>query len=129
MFSELIDWPIASERLKWEARHVLRDLPGGPHLLFRIRLTGAHFPERGAEAFVRVGRIRSRFVEIASDGLSLTAYFDQPPPSEGIVEMGYGHRVFLRCARPFDLGLGGRLQRALLPPGVRNLDVFAHLLD
>ena len=129
MFSELIEWPIVSNRLKWDACLVLRDLPGGPHLLFRIRLTGTHFAERGAETFVRVGRIRSRFAEIASDGLSLTAYFDQPPPIEGIVEMGYGHKVYLRCPRPFDIGLGRRLQRALLPPGVRNLDALMHLLD
>ena len=55
MFNELIDWPIESDRLHWQASHVLRDLHGGVQLLFRLTLTGTHFPERGAEPFMSVG--------------------------------------------------------------------------
>ena len=46
MFNELIDWPIESDRLHWQARHVLRELHGEVQLLFRLTLTGTHFPER-----------------------------------------------------------------------------------
>ena len=129
MFNELIAWPITSDRLQWRGRQVVKEMGEEVYLLFRVNLTGTYFAERSAEAFVQIGRVRSRFVEIAPEGLGVNAYFDQPPPDEGIVEFGYGHTVFLRCARPFDLRDGDRLQRARLPRDVRNLERFAPWLD
>lgn len=128
MFNELIDWPITSDRLQWQGRHVLRDLEGEVQLLFRLTLSGTHFPERGAEPFMRVGGLRSRFVRISADGLTADGYFDHPPPTEGPVEFGYGHRVLLRCRRGFHRPDVGLLRRALLPPNVRNVERFAGLL-
>ena len=129
MFSELIAWPITSERIQWHGRHVLKELGGDNHFFLRVTLTGTYFAERSAEAFVQIGRLRSRFVEITPDGLSVNAYFDRPPDEEGIIEFGYAYTVFLRCGRRFDLRDAIRLQRALLPQGVRNLERFAGLLD
>jgi hypothetical protein len=129
MFEDLIEWPIVSDRLRWEGKQVLRDLVGGPHILFRLKLSGTYFPERSSEAFVRIGKVRSRFVRIASDALSVNAYFDQPPPSEGVIEFGYAQDVRLRCARRFESATIGRLSRALLPPNVRNLERFAGELE
>ena len=128
MFEELIDWPITTDRLRWQGRYVLKDIDREVHVFFRLTITGTHFVERGAEAFVRIGRVRSRFVSIASDGLTATAYFDQPPADEGIVEFGYAHTVLLRCARRFDSREVWLLRRALLPGNVRNLDRFAAMM-
>jgi hypothetical protein len=129
MFEDLIAWPITSNRLEWEGKQVLRDLAGEPHLLFRLRISGAFFRERSAEPFVQIGKLRSRFVRIAPDGQSADAYFDQPPPSEAVVEFGYDHQVYLRLDRGFDIRHTIRLKRALLPANVRNVDRFANLLD
>lgn len=129
LFNDLIDWPITSDRLQWEGRLVLRDLNNVPHLFFRLTLSGTFFAERSSEAFAQIGNVRSRFVQIAPDGLSVNAYFDQFPPFEGIVEFGYAYQVFLRCARRFDIGIVIHLIRPLLPPNVQNLDRFAKLLD
>ena len=129
MFNELIDWPITSDRLHWEGRQVLRDLDAEPHLLFRLTLSGTHFPERSAEAFMQVGGHRSLFVTITPDGLVAHGYFDHPPPAVGPIEFGYGHRVLLRCRRGFDLRDVGLLKKALLPPNVRNLERFAGMVQ
>jgi hypothetical protein len=128
MFEELIQWPITSDGLQWHGRYVLRDLEGEPHILFRLTLTGTHFPARAAEPFIQIGRLRSRFVRIASDGLSASGYFDHPPSSQGIVEFGYAHTIFLRCRREFDLREVEVLRRSLLPGDVRNVDRFAQVL-
>jgi hypothetical protein len=129
MFEDLIEWPLVSDRLRWEGKQVLRDIGGEPFLLFRLRLTGTYFPERGAEPFVRIGRLRSRFVRIAEDGQTADAYFDEPPPEEGMVEFGYAAQVYLRCRRPFIDGAGERLRRASMPANVRNLERFAKVLE
>ena len=129
MFNELIQWPITTDRLQWQGRHVLQDLEGEPHFLFRLTLTGTFFPERGAEPFMQIGHLRSRFVRIAPDGLSAIGYFDHPPPTQGVVEFGFAQTVFLRCLRGFDLREVGLLRRALLPGNVRNLDRFAAMVE
>jgi hypothetical protein len=129
LFNDLIDWPIVSDRLQWEGKQVLRDLAGEPHIFFRLKLSGTFFPERSSEPFVQIGKLRSRFVRIAPDGLSANAYFDQSPPSGGVVEFGYGSQVYLRCSRRFESGNIARLNRALLPANVRNLDRFAQALE
>lgn len=128
MFEELIHWPITSDRLQWHGRYVLRDLEGEPHILFRLTLTGTHFRERAAEPFIQISRLRSRFVRIAFDGLGASGYFDHPPPSQGIVEFGYAHTIFLRCRREFDVREVEVLRRTLLPGNVRNVDRFEQVL-
>lgn len=129
LFNDLIAWPITSDRLQWEGRLVLRDWHSLPHLFFRLKLTGTFFAERSSEAFAQIGNVRSRFVQIAPDGLSVNAYFDQLPPFDGIVEFGYAYQVFLRFPRPFNIGIVHHLTWALLPPNVPNLERFAKLLD
>jgi hypothetical protein len=114
---------------RYRTRHLDDSTRRLAHFLFRLTLTGTHFPERGAEPFVRIGELRSRFVEIAPDGLSANAYFDTPPGTEGVVEFGYDQTVLLRCARRFDIRAVGRLRKALLPAHVRNLDRFAAMLE
>ena len=128
MFTDLIDWPLTSDRLQWQGKQVLRDVHNEPHLLFRLRLNGTHFDERAEEAFMNVGGLRSRFVEISSDGLTADGYFDHPPPLFGDVEFGYGHQVLLRTYRGFHRPDVPLLKRALLPPNVQNLDRFEAFL-
>ena len=102
MFMDLVDFPIESERLRWEARLVVHDLNQEPHLLMRVKLTGTHFPQRALEPFVVVGKAHSRFVTISDDGLSACAYFDEQLPKGGRIEFGYGTDVLLRFPRAFD---------------------------
>lgn len=102
MFTDLIQFPIQSERLQWEARQVMRDLDYIPHLLLRLKLTGTHFPQRALEPFVKVGEVRSRFVTISDDGLNANAYFDQSLTQGCKVEFGYGQDILLRFPRSFN---------------------------
>lgn len=90
MFTDLIDYPIETDRIDYEARHVLRDLDETPHLLTRLELTGTEFPRRALEPYVRVGDVESRFVRISDDGTTARAYFDQPLADDGTIEIGYG---------------------------------------
>ncbi len=90
----------------------------------RIRLTGTHFPQRALEPFVVVGKVRSRFVEIADDGLSANAYFDRPPPQRGRIEFGYGEDILLRFPRAFDKGVAKLLDAERLPKKTRFVDRF-----
>jgi len=128
MFQDLIDWPLTSDRLQWQGKQVLRELRNEPHLFCRIRITGTHFEQRGLEAFMNVGSLRSRFVEISADGLTADGYFDHPPPIVGDVEFGYGHTVLLRCRRGFNRPDMKLLRRALMPPNVQNLERFESFL-
>ncbi|MBI1786501.1 MAG: hypothetical protein HYR60_02980 [Acidobacteria bacterium] len=117
---DLVEYPIQSAKLQWEARQVLRDLHEIPHLLLRIKVTGTHFPRRALEAFVSIGEVRSRFVEIGPDGLSASAYFDRAP-REGVVEFGYGAEVLLRFPVPFRRAVVRELDPARLPPHTRRM--------
>jgi|ERR1700736_2134925 len=120
MFSDLIEYPIESPKLRWEARQVVRDLHHQPHVLLRLKLTGTHFPQRALEPWVQVGRVRSRFVQIAPDGLSATAYFDRLPRG-GAVELGYGPDVYLRFSQPFVAEPVHALDVKRLPANVKLL--------
>jgi hypothetical protein len=124
MFMDLIDFPIESKRLHWEARQVVRDLYEKPHLLLRLKLTGTHFPQRALEPFVVVGKMRSRFVEIAEDGLSANAYFDEPLPVGGRVEFGYEREVLLRFPAVFDSETVELLDPKRLPERTRLVERF-----
>jgi hypothetical protein len=120
MFSDLIEYPIESPKLRWEAKRVVRDLYEQPHVLLRLKLEGTHFPQRALEPWVRIGNVRSRFVEIAPDGLTALAYFDRLPRS-GTVELGYGPDVYLRFPQRFLAEPVRPLDLKRLPPNVKLL--------
>jgi hypothetical protein len=102
VFTDLISFPIENERLNWEARQVLRKLDQGSRVLTRLKLTGTFFPQYAQKPpFVAVGKVRSRFVRFAGDGLSAYAYFDAPLPGDGRVEFGYGKQAMLRFPKTF----------------------------
>lgn len=124
MFTDLIDFPIESERLHWEARQVLRDLNKEPHVLLRIKLTGTYFPQRALEPFVIVGKVRSRFVEIADDGLSACAYFDEQLKHGGRIEFGYGRKILLRLPGAFDVETVKTLDLERIPRNTRLIERF-----
>lgn len=90
MFTDLIDYPIETDRIDYEVRQVLRDLNEKPHLLTRVKLTGTEFPRRALEPYVRVGDVESRFVNLSDDGTIARAYFDQPLADGETIEFGYG---------------------------------------
>ena len=124
MFMDLIEFPIVSERLKWEARMVVRDLDHEPHLLIRIKISGTHFQLRALAPFVSVGKVRSRFVTIADDGLSACAYFDQPLPARATIEFGYGGDTFLRFHKLFDSGAFALLDQKRIPKNTKFTERF-----
>lgn len=124
MFSDLIKFPIESVNLNWEARQVVHDLFGEPHMLMRLKLTGTQFTPRALEAFVTVGKVRSLFVIFAEDELSASAYFDRPLPEGGTVEFGYEHEVLLRFPGEFRADAFERLDVTRLPKNTRLVDRF-----
>lgn len=89
MVHNLIEYPIETDRLEYEVRHVLRDISETPHLLMRVTLTGTEFPHRAPEPYLRVGDVESRFVQLSEDGTVAKAYFDQPLAEGAPVEFGY----------------------------------------
>ncbi len=124
MLRNLIDFPVESDRLKWEAKEVLRDIGGRVCFFVRLRIEGTDFAQRALPPYVQVGKLRAAFTRIERDGLSVTGYFDRPVP-EGPVEFGYGDEPpMLRCARRFEPPVVVRLDRALLPQQVANLEHF-----
>lgn len=124
MFTDLIKYPIEHDRLKWEAKYVIKDLWGKPHLLLRLKLTGTRFQERALEPIVTIGEAQSLFVEIAEDGLAACAYFDHPVPSRATVEFGYGHGPLLRFAGYVTSKAVKILDPELLPKGTVNVERF-----
>lgn len=103
MLRDLIELPVVTDRVIWEARQVLRDLgeTPKPHFLLRIKLSGTYFEQRALGPYVSVGKVRSFFVEIAQDGLTASAYFDKPL-TEGVIEFGYGNEPMFRVKSPFE---------------------------
>jgi len=124
MFTDLIKYPIKNDRLKWEAKYVIKDLWGKPHLLLRLKLTGTRYQERALEPIVTIGEARSLFVEIAEDGLAAYAYFDHPVPSRAAVEFGYGHGPLLRFGGYVTSKAIKTLDPELLPEGTVNVERF-----
>ena len=104
--------------VRGDLRETVHGFKGEPHLFLQLKLTGWHFPERAGLPFVLVGDVLSRFVVIAPDGLSATAYFDRPLPAADRVSFGYGRIV----AWDFDIAVDPqaveRLDRERLPAGV-----------
>ncbi len=101
---DLIELPVVTDKVTWNARQVLRDIgeKPSPHILLRMKLSGVYFNQRALEPYVRVGKIRSLFVKISEDGLTARAYFDRPLTTEGMIEFGYGGEVIFRMRSPFD---------------------------
>jgi hypothetical protein len=117
-----LEFPARSE-LSWQAGEIVRELDDRPHLLTRIVLKGGSFPQLDAQPFIRVvGRreaLESWFAEIADDGTSMSGYFAvDAPPTDGIIEYGYGSRVWGRIPGPFDPLKIERLERERLPQEV-----------
>ena len=99
-----------AESMHWEAKEVVRDIDGKPHLLERITLTGPIFEHRALEPFVRVGEIQARIVDIDEDGRMVKAYFDQMLPDEQPIEFGYhGEGVLYRFPVSYQSQVGARL--------------------
>jgi len=124
LLTQIPTLPLEDSRLQWEARQVLRDRRGEPHMFLRIRLKGGLFPRRGVAPFAQIGAVRSAFVEISRDEESAYAYFDRPLTDGAAVEFGYGREVLLRFGRRFCNADLGRLDRRVIPPGTRNVDRF-----
>jgi hypothetical protein len=106
--------------LSWQASEVVRELDDRPHLMTRIQLRGGSFPHLDAQPFVRVrGRrvsVESWFAEVADDQASLTGYFPvDASMADGVIEYGYGSRVFGRVPGPFDPLRVEHLDRDRLP--------------
>lgn len=120
---DIIHPPDPRETVHAEVREVVRDVKSRPHVFLRVKLTGWHFPGRALLPFLLVDDVVSRFVVLARDGLSASAYFDRPLPAVNRVSFGYGRIV----AWNFDLGIDAsqvpRLNRRRLPPG--TVDPFA----
>ena len=91
-------------QVTWQAQEVVRVIDDRPHLLLRITLTGTTFPQRAAAPFVRVvvgeSVTLSWSTTISDDLRELHGYFPTDLPLEGIVDYGYGSRVFGRAVPP-----------------------------
>jgi hypothetical protein len=124
MFRDLIDFPIESNRLHWEARLVVRDIDQEPHLFLRLKLTGTYFPQRAQIPFVAVGKVRARLIIIPEDGLSVRAYFDEPLPLGGKIVFGYGPNALLRFSEPFNQEEVSMLDAKRLPTNIQNINRF-----
>ena len=129
MFEDLIKYPIENERLKWEARMIIRDLDQVPHLFMRLKLTGTHFVQRALEPFVTIGKVRSRFVTISDDGLSACAYFDKQLPKGEPILFGYGMEVMLRFSKAFHHDEAVLLDPKRLPANTHNVKIFFRQIE
>lgn len=89
MYWDLIRFPLEHEKLVWEARETLRDVEGGPRKFLRIKLRGTRFVQRALIPQVWIGRAYAEDVEVADDGLSVSAYFSANPRA-GRLYFGYG---------------------------------------
>lgn len=111
-----------AEKMRWEAREVVRDTAEGPQLFERITLSGPIFEERAQEPFVRIGKAAAQSVEIAEDGTQVRAYFDRVIPDNQPIEFGYlGDDVLYRFPNNYRSDLTPRLDHKRLPKGIRLL--------
>ena len=106
--------------ITWQAREVIREVNGRPHVLVRVEVQGAYFPHRAVPAFVRVtgpeGRsMDSWFTEISEDNRRLLAYFPLDLPQRGRVEYGYAGQVLGAAAIEFETDKALKLDRARVP--------------
>ncbi len=124
MFIDLIQFPIESPKLKWEAKVVVREIDKGPRLYIRLKLTGTRFPIFNTIPFVRIGKSVTHHVFTAEDALSVNAYFERALPEEGIVEFGYEDQTLLRFPQRFAGGTVKRLDVKRLPESLQYQDLL-----
>jgi hypothetical protein len=124
MFYDLIEFPISSKKLSWEAKEVIRDFEKSPMLFHRIMLMGTSFPHRALKPFVRIGKHVASRVEISQDGLKVNAYFDQPVVEDQKIEFGYDDKVFLVFPEKFQPKKTTKLDLRLIPANTKNVEKF-----
>jgi hypothetical protein len=124
MFYDLIEFPISSKKLFWEAKEVIRDFEKSPMLFHRITLNGTLFPHRALKPFVRIGRHLATHVKISQDGLKVNAYFDHPVGEDQKIEFGYDDKVFLVFPEKFQPKKTTKLDLRLIPANTKNVDKF-----
>ena len=122
MFTDLLEFPIESPKLKWESKVVVREITEGPRLYIRLRLTGTKFPLFDTIPFVRIGGTVTHHIVIPDDGLTADAYFDKAPPEGGAVEFGYDVQTLLRFPQRYTGGVVKRLDEKRLPKTLRYQD-------
>lgn len=113
--TEFIRLPDPRDEVRIEAKEVVRDLFGKPHVFLRIRLTGWHFPHRAQEPFALVGEVVSRMVLIDQDELAANCYFDHDLARAEIVSFGYGKTILWDFNLPEGVFTIPRLERSRLP--------------
>ncbi len=111
------------EKLSLRAEEVVREIDDRPHLLVRIEISGAHFPHRAAEPFVKIvtsdgAAAASWFAGVSDDNRRLMGYFPSDLPPQGTVEFGYANEVLGRLAVKFEAKAVSRLDRKRLPKDV-----------
>jgi hypothetical protein len=108
--------------LSWQGREAMKEIDDRPHLLVRIEISGAYFPHRAPEPFVKIvsegQAIASWFAEVSDDNHRLVGYFPTDLPQQGMVEFGYGSQVLGRLPVEFESGAVNRLDREQLPEDV-----------
>jgi len=130
MFQNLVTYPIESPLLQWESKVVIRDRENEPQLFIRLKLSGTTFPIYNTIPFVRVGKVKGRYVKIADDGLSVKAYFESALPNEGSIEFGYDDKVLLRFPRHFNSRHVVKLDNARLPKKLHYQErLFEHQVE
>jgi hypothetical protein len=122
MFINLIQFPIESDKLRWESKVVVREINKGPRLYIRLTLSGTRFPLFNTIPFVRVGRAVTHYINISEDGQTLNAYFEEALPDDGVVEFGYDVKTLLRFPLRYRGGLVARLDQKRLPKALRYQD-------
>jgi hypothetical protein len=119
MFTDLIQFPIESPKLRWESKVVVREINEGPRLYIRLRLSGTRFPLFNTIPFVRIGKTVTHYVDIADDGLSANAYFEHALPEDGVVEFGYDVQTLLRFPQRYTGNVVTRLDQKRLPKSLQ----------
>ena len=122
MFTDLIQFPIESQKLRWESKVVVREINKGPQLYIRLRLSGTRFPLFNTIPFVRIGETVTHYIDIADDGLSANAYFEHVLPEEGVVEFGYDVQTLLRFPQRYTGNVVTRLDQKRLPKSLQYQD-------
>ena len=109
----------AAPALNWEAKEVVRDLNGRPHLLVRLTLRGIRPDERALEPIVRVGDKVARFTRAGFPEPVLHAYFGEALPDGEFIDFGFEDAGILhRFPLPFTVTEVTRLDRGRLPENV-----------
>jgi hypothetical protein len=104
---------------RWEAKEVVRDLSGRPHLFVRLTLSGFRLDERALEPIVRVGGRVARFTRSGFPEPVLHAYFDETLPEGEPIDFGFEDAGILhRFPARFTEMEVTRLDRGRLPKNV-----------